>query len=1231
MSRLFPAAVAVLFIAACGASATTPETLTIEDLRERAEDEPRNPDAQRELAIAELLMQGGDAARVEAQVERARALAPDDERVLFVAGAERALHGYPAEALERYLDAADSARVSRRPIAPHVAEAALAAVDELEEAAPRWPETVRPRLVRMAEDPGRMGAAARHRLGELLLELAFRRGDREDVDALARRWGCITSWRIAGPFGPRALLDFDRDLGVAPGEELAASYDLGPGRGRRETRSYEARGCSVHLGGGPVADGGTTFAQGAVVVEPGGAQVLRLETPNAAKIWVDGREIARLDMRVAPTPRITFHEVQLTPGRHVVTVQVTTRHPNPILVASIVPGAGVPGRPAGDGLLGSYLAAMVATSRGDPIAAREALHRHRADRTASSAVLSLRAGIALADPHRPSDLSRDEARRFLRVAGRRDPAAWYPPVQLARLEAADGRVLGAIERLEAARERWPEMVAIPLSLTELLASRGWHAQADRAVEHALEAAPGACRPLRSALDAAERRNRAGDIESWSRRIVECDARSTTLYQLYTRRREWDGASREIDRLASLEPEQNQHGILTARLEIARGKGDGEAIDRLLSEIAQNQPRSVLTPIARADRLLAQGQKNEAAALLGAAIDAEPSALVELRLLRRAVDGRFELTPYRLSGAEALREFESSGRTYEEPEVLVLDYTVVRVFEDGSTLELTHNIWRVQSEEALDDRGEFQPPEGAQILTLHTIKGDTGRRIEPDAIEGKETISLPTLAPGDYVEYEFVRVGEPATAFPNGYLGDRFYFRSFETPFDRSELIVVLPESMPPIVDPRGPAPETRERTEDGLRVLQWRVTESRPLVPEPMSVAPREFIPSINVGVRATWEDFATSLLDALADRDVRDPEARRIVRRVLGDAARAGDDAKARRLYAWVLENVEESNDPFGLAPAMLFDRTGNRARVLRYMLSLAGVPSKIVLARRAGSDANEARLPDSDTYEHLLVMLGEEGSRRFLSTSERGARYGYIPPMLRGQEALVLERGAPRVTLPAAESGTDLRTVEVDARLREDGSALVEVVETFRGAGAVGWRNDLEGVPDATLESRFEEAYVSRLVPGAQMTRLRITGRESPERPIVFEYAFEVRSLGRRQGDAWMVPGLFPTQLAPVYARLGERTTTQIVAPPLDVDARVTVHLPSGVATPAAPADVAVRGPTGARFRLAGERGEDSITMRRRIVLPVMRVTPSEYPGFARFCRAVDQAEARELSISL
>ncbi len=1218
-----------LALGACGSRAALPSTPTIEDLRAHAAQNPRDPDAQRELALAELLMEGGDAARVEAQVARALALAPDDERLLFAAALERNLHGYPGEALARYLDAVEAAQRSPRTGASYVAESALVAVDELADAAPRWSETVRPRLETLARDPGHLGAAARYRIAETLVELAFRRGDTDAVARIGADAGCISEWRVAGPFGPRTLLDFDGDFAVAPGRPLEDRYDLGPGRGTRDTRTYGTRGCSVHLGGGPVSAGGTTFAQGVVTVERGGPQVLRLETPNAAKLFVDGRLVARLDMRVEPTPRVTFHRVELDPGRHVVTVQIATGHPNPVLVGSLLPAPDVPGRPEADGPFASYLAATVAMSRGDTVAAREALRHHTADDDASSAVLQLRGGIALGDPHRPGDMSRDEARRLLRVAARRDPESWYPPVQLARLDAADGRALQAIERLREAAARWPEIVAVPLSLTDLYLGRGWYGQAERQIARAREIAPGACRPIRGALSQAERRSQTAEMERLARQLVACDARTSALYEQLLRRRDWDGASEELDRLATFEPPQSRHGILVGRLEIARGRGEEAIIDRLLAEIAADQPQSVLTPIARADRQLARGEPEQAARVLAEAVAAEPTALAELRLSRRSITGDFDLTPYRLDGAEVLRELEASGRTYEEPEVLVLDYTVVRLFEDGSTLELTHNIWRVQSEEALDERGELRLPEGARILKLHTIKGDTGRRIEPDAIEGKDTISLPNLAPGDYVEYEYVRLGEPPAGFPGGYLGDRFFFRSFETPFDRSELVLVLPPSVEPVIDPRGPAPETERREgPGGVQVLRWSVRESRPLVPEPMSVAPREYIPSVNVGVNATWERFVDSLLDALADRDVHDPAARRLAERVVGEAIDGSDEAKARRLYAWVLANIEESNDAFGLAPAMLFDRTGNRARVLRYMLGLVGVQSKLVLARSAAADANRPLLPDGETYEHLLVALGDG---RFLSTAERGAPFSYVPPLLRGQEAVVLDRGAPRVRIPAGADDADRREVEVDAHLRDDGSAVVEVVETFHGANAIGWRNDLEGVPDATLESRFGEAYVARLVPGAEMTRLRIVGREDPERPLVLEYAFEVRSLGRRQGERWIVPGLFPTHLAPTYAGLGQRTTTQLVAPPIDVEARVTVHLPASVSVPEPPRAVELSGPNGARFRMEGEREGQAFTLRRSVRLPVMRVAPTEYAVFARFCRAVDQAEARETAIDL
>jgi hypothetical protein len=261
---------------------------------------------------------------------------------------------------------------------------------------------------------------------------------------------------------------------------------------------------------------------------------------------------------------------------------------------------------------------------------------------------------------------------------------------------------------------------------------------------------------------------------------------------------------------------------------------------------------------------------------------------------------------------------------------------------------------------------------------------------------------------------------------------------------------------------------------------------------------------------------------------------------------------------------------------------------------------------------------------------MLGEGEDAAFLSTTSRGAAFGWIPPLVRGQEALVLAPGAPRVRLPEGAEDVDRRSIEVEATVASDGSAQVRVVETFRGGGAVGWRSELESIPDATLEQVFEEQYVSRLVPGATLTDLRISGRRDAERPLVFEYGFEVRSFGRRQGGEWIVPGLFPANLSPVYARAGARTTAQLVAPPLDLDVTVVLRMPAD-ARPRTPDSVALRGPGGAAVRIDTETEGSVVTTRRRVRLPLMRVSPDAYPRFAEFCRAADEAEAREIRIRM
>jgi len=1229
-------------VAGCGGRPVVPTQVTIDDLRARAQESPDDPMAQRHLAIGELLMVGGNARAARAQIDRALELAPADERLLLVSAMESELHGHPAPALAAYLDALDAATRSDDPLAPAVAEATVAAVEGLEEIAPGYYSTVTSRLEPVVARPGRIGEAARHAAGVRLMDLAYRRGDLDEARRLARTLGCLTEWRVAGPFGPRDLLGFDDTFPIESAGTLANSYDLGPGRGVRDTRDHRARGCAVHLGDGPVAAGGTTFAQAVTQIPRDGRWRVRLETPNAVELFVDGRSVIRMDRRLEPTPRTTFHTVELARGSHELTVKVTTRHPNPILVLSITGPDGLApgesrtdevspplGRPEQDDPLGTYLRSAIAHSRGDVVSAREALNPHARAPLASAAVLLARAAVALSDPLSSSETGRDDARRLLRRARRRDPDAIGPALQLARLDAADGRTLQAIGALRRARQKWPEVVSIPLTLTDLYLARGWSAQADDAVAIAQRLLPDGCRPVRGALASAERRLRAREVLALARRLTACDARSTAQFQTLVRRRQWDEAEREMTRLARLEPPQSRFGILSASVDVARGRGDHETVARLLAEMARLQPRSVTTALARIDGLLAQGLDAEAQSLISTSLAAEPAALAELRLLERHASGTFALAPFRLDGARVLQEFEASGRRYEEPQVLVLDYTVVRIFEDGSTLELTHNIYRLQSEEAVDEQGEFRPPEGATILTLHTIKAD-GRRIEPEHIEGKDTISLPGLAPGDFVEFEYVRTGEPPAGFPGGFLGDRFYFRSFETPFDLSQLTLVMPEGVTPRVDPRGPAPPTEERVENGLRVLRWTARESRPFVAEPQTVSAREFVPSINVGIGATWELFVDGLVDALADKDVRDPAASRLVARILGGARRADDLTRARRIYAWVLHNVENTDEVFGMAPIMLAERNGNRARILHYLLGIAGVESSLALIRDATADATRSELPDGETFDHLLVILGRGPNRMLLSTAERGAPFGYIPPLLRGQDGLVLRRGAPSITVPSGASGADRRSIEVAAQLRSDGAASVEVTETFRGAGAIAWRRDLETIPGAVLEQRFEEAYVARLVPGASLSSLRITGREDPEEPLVFRYVFDVGAFGRPEGGVWVVPGIFPTRLSPVYAQAGERSLPQIVAPPIDLDVQIRVTWPTGATASRLPQQFALRGPNGASARMTVDADERAVTLRRRVLLPLMRVAPARYPQLAAFCRAVDEAEAQELAVT-
>ena len=284
-----------LALAGCGGaqSNSSSSALDVEHYRARAASSPLDADIALARAEAELFVPGGDTAIAADAIEQARTLNASPLRTRFLEAVEGDLHGHHVASLTAYLEALELTRASTDPWSSVIAEVSIASIVEYDDSVPSFVAQTQPVLEHLFAEPGGAGPIARYAAGNILIELAYRRGDMDVMNALRAQQGCLSAFRVAGPFGPRQLLDFDRTLAPEEVGPLAAEYDLGVGRGRRATRDAEGRGCAVHLGNGPVGGAGTTYAETTINVATAGTHTIRLETPNAVEVFVDDVSVDR--------------------------------------------------------------------------------------------------------------------------------------------------------------------------------------------------------------------------------------------------------------------------------------------------------------------------------------------------------------------------------------------------------------------------------------------------------------------------------------------------------------------------------------------------------------------------------------------------------------------------------------------------------------------------------------------------------------------------------------------------------------------------------------------------------------------------------------------------------------------------------------------------------------------------------------------------------------------------
>ncbi len=1244
-----------LVLSACSHGGPRVQTApSLADLRRRASGQrPDSPEAV-DATLAELVAPGGTLTAAAGLDALARAR-PGDPRVRFAEGLVASQHGDFERALVAWCAAVEGARASADPMAPSIAEAVVPKLVSLRGDVRDFATPFRRLVDSVATDPGRLGAAAATELVETAVRWAREAGDHEAAARWTAASGCVTSWTVAGPFGPLPMLRFDEALGPDGSAPLQAAYDLGPGRGLQPTYPVRARGCAANLGRG-VTLTGVLYAATDFQLPREESVSIRVESPNLFSLLVDGVPVAGIDPRRSAVGAVAEARLRLGAGAHTLRIKVASTYHSPLVIATVTDLAGhaiatfsparrsaapvppqvlpIAASPAEDAFLPNaglgafdrYVLAELAFSRRHPIAARELL-RSLIGETATPTTLIAWGSVAQADPFVPPAQARDRARDAFERAGRGDPQAYFPALALARMASEDERGDEALVLARGAARRFPDNPEVLSDLATRLMDRNWDGEARTILDRVRERLPGSCWSSRMLLSLAQRHGDGAAESALADEIRRCDALSDAPASVALRMRRFDAASQEYDRLLADDPEGR--GLRRARVELLRASGRYEEARAAARALLAEMPEDDALRADLADLEVAAGRPAEARAMLSHELARRPAELASLYRMRSYLAGREDLQPWRLDGRQVLRDFEASGHTYESAAVLVLDYTVRRSYPDGSAMELTHNVVRVQTQEGADAFGEFQLPEGATLWRIRTLKAD-GRVLEPEEIAGKDSLSLPDLRPGDALEFEYVRSLPPSDAAPGGFSSDRFYFRGFEVPYDRSEYVVVVPREMELTVDPRGPAPPLARTERGGLIEYRWQVRQSDRMTPEPRSVMAREFIPSIAAGFGATWERLVDALRSRLIEQDPADPEALALARHITRTARTPSD--RLRQLHHWVLENIQQegAGTPFEVAPRMLAARSGHRTRVLCYLLKQVEVPCDIALVRQGNADSTQSQLADDETYQSLLLRVRTEAGERWVTAADANAPTLYVPPATAGGEALVLVAGAPRTRVSPLDISAHGRQLTVSLALSADGSGRATVLERLRGYAATGARAAMRRLDAANRDRQFE-AYVGAMVSGATLESLVVEGTEDVEADMVFRYTFRAPGIARRDGDRLRFDGMFRAEAGRAYAELPSREHPQWNGDPVNASLSLTVRLPEGAAVGSLPSDAGEESVGGVRWSLRWRSDATGFSVERHVVVPTGRVSPDDYPAFATALRALDTADTREVAITL
>jgi tetratricopeptide (TPR) repeat protein len=1065
--------------------------------------------------------------------------------------------------------------------------------------------------------------------------------------------GCATGVRIAGPFGHGAPDDRQRAFPPESPGPWPGAWAEDPERGSVPHVLTVTQNRCLAVADEQVQDG-VFYAE--TFFPTRGEQELIVAVQGATQVWVDdtlvlGRDVAEW----GSWQRFGAH-IEVAKGRHrvlakllspaasvrLLNVDGTTagaeadaearapyalerptvlEDPNPIDAMVRAAAAGKAGA----------IASPVRT-----VLAAYAAHVEQLDDVSATLMDSLvkpadAAGLSLqlaalfveGDPALPDDAKGPRARALRDRALAKDGRLWRAKLMTILDDAAQH---GLAEAVEPLRKLATDVQGEPEVLEQVAAlygKLGWRSDQTHALADLAQRFPDDVSALQTYLIALDEEGPAAEADKVAARIKKLDPDAEVDLDRALARRDYKAAVTELERLRKRRPDRKEIAARVADV-LARSGDPRAAADQIEKALAKH-PRDATARFRLADRAYANGDTTALRRALATALQTGAST-TELRAAIDLLEGATDLEPYRKDGMAVIKEYaawEKAGHHMEGTAARVLDYAATWAHDDGSSEMLEHEIQKIQSQEAINSESETEPPAGL-VLHLRVIKPD-GRVMEPEPVAGKPTLTLPNLEVGDYVELEHITAQPGDGAKGRQYHSPHWFFREADKGYWRSEFVMVTPAGRELEIETRGNVPPPQTKSIGPFVERRWRVDLSPPAQVEPESPPITEFLPSVRVGWGVSLDATLAHLVDLAGDETPLDPRLRARALDVVHDVPASKSDERARRLYRWAMEHVQDGKETDGRR--VMTGGTGSRQAAFRYMLRLLGVETQLALVKNRLATPPLGPMSEVEEYESLVLRVPTDAGVRWMSVRDKFAPYAYVPAELREQQAIVLVPGMPRevVHAPGAVDGV---TYEGRADVRPDGSASFDLTLTFSGNRAIAWRNALDQIPQAKLFDFVERELVAPSFDGGHVRDLKVDGADALDQPLVLHTKLEVPQLAKAGAGGLTLRPPFAPNLQQLAA-LPERHTPLLRRASWHAEVRVHVVLPDAVRMPAELPHGEAR--DGDAFVVVKDTvNGHSVDFDRVIELPAGRVQPGDdYAHWQQFARDADMLIGRDVAL--